>query len=370
MSRQQFAVIPGNAGFGADWLVHPAAYSVSRNENHPMGPQPQTLSWLYQFDLLDIGVAIGSRMSNPSHLTPWDSSAPRPQAGTVPVTAIVLCFNEEVNIDRCVRSLGWCDQILVVDSGSKDASVGLAQRAGAEVVSHPFEGFGSQREWAMRNAAVRNAWVLSVDADEWVSSDLAAEIARSVTDLDARGFMLRRRLVFQNHWIRYAGWYRTSWIVRLVRKDTAGWLGEISEKLVVNGLVKRLTNDLVDEDEKDLYAWLDRHNSYSTLKAEQRFGLRMEMLSSRWKRALGANPRSRIPREIAKQVLAPAIPAPGLARFLHMYVLGGGFLMGRTGLRFCMLHAMQEMHISMKMEEAAEGHQASPAISHDHETPR
>jgi len=296
-----------------------------------------------------------TNIPSPARLRPWDPGATSPSPQSVPVTAIILTLNEELDIVRCIHSLGWCGQILVVDSGSTDATVQLAEAAGAQILTNAFEGYGIQREWALRHPSVRYEWTFFVDADEWVSEALASEIAEAIQRVDVDGFSMHHRLVFQRRWIRYAGWYRSGQLVRLVRRSRARWDGEVSEKLLVDGEIGKLINDLVDEDSKGLEAWLSRHNQYSSLKAKQRVHLRDERIGERFARVIGTRPRSTIPREFAKQLLAPSVPAPGLLRFVYMYFLRGGFLMGKTGLRFCLLHAMQEMHTTMKIDEALAG---------------
>ena len=94
-----------------------------------------------------------------------------------PVTAMVFTLDEEIHLPSCIASLGWCEQVIVVDSFSNDSTELIAQKAGVEFVQHIFEGFGSQRNWALEHAGVRHDWVLILDADERVPAELAAELA-------------------------------------------------------------------------------------------------------------------------------------------------------------------------------------------------
>ena len=96
-----------------------------------------------------------------------------PPPRSVPVTVVVLTRDEEVNIARCLASVAWADQVVVIDSGSADETVPLARSLGADVVEQPWLGFSGQREFALRLPEVRNDWVYFVDADEWVSPQLA-----------------------------------------------------------------------------------------------------------------------------------------------------------------------------------------------------
>ena len=102
-----------------------------------------------------------------------------PPRGSVPVSVVVLTRDEEANIARCLASVAWADQVMVVDSGSADETVPIARSLGADVVEQAWLGFSGQREFALRLPEIRHDWVYFVDADEWVSPQLAAEIAAS-----------------------------------------------------------------------------------------------------------------------------------------------------------------------------------------------
>ena len=191
-----------------------------------------------------------------------------PPPGSVPVSVVVLTLNEEPNIRRCLASVAWADQVVVVDSGSADGTVPVARSLGAEVVEQPWLGFSAQREFALRLPLIRHDWVYFVDADEWVSPQLAAEIAAQLADPHCAGFAHRLRLVFMGTWIRHCGWYPGSWVVRLVDRRYTKYDGSlVGERACVDGPVRRLDNDIVDEDRKGLAAWLHKHVRYAQLEA-------------------------------------------------------------------------------------------------------
>src|SRR5580693_7413533 len=121
-----------------------------------------------------------------------------PPPGTVPLSAVVLTRDEEANIARCIDSLAWADQVVVVDSGSADDTVRIARSRGAEVIEQPWLGFSGQREFAIRLPEVRHDWVYFVDADEWVCPQLAGEIAARLGTANCADFAHRLRLVFMN----------------------------------------------------------------------------------------------------------------------------------------------------------------------------
>ena len=195
----------------------------------------------------------------------------RPGQRSVPISVVVLTRDEEPNIRRCLDSVAWADQVVVLDSGSSDATVAIARSLGADVLSQSWLGYSAQRDYALRLPEIRHDWVYFVDADEWVSPPLASEIAMQLRSPSCAGFAHRLRLVFQGTWIRHCGWYSASLVVRLVDRRYAKFNGDVfGERACVDGPVHRLRNDIVDEDLKGLVSWLHKHVRYAHLEAERR----------------------------------------------------------------------------------------------------
>jgi glycosyltransferase involved in cell wall biosynthesis len=269
-----------------------------------------------------------------------DSPAP----GSVPVSVVVLTRDEEPNIRRCLASLQWADQVVVVDSGSTDDTVPVARSLGAEIVEQPWLGFSAQREFALRLPELMHDWVYFVDADEWVSPQLASEIAAQLSAPTCAGFSHRLRLVFQGTWIRHCGWYPGSWVVRLVDRRYTKYDGNVlGERACVDGRVERLQHDIVDEDSKGLAAWLHKHVWYAQLEAERRseptaIPERLHSLRTR------EDTRPLI-RAIFKDVLFPSVPGKPAVLFIYMYIIRLGLLDGAPGLRFCLYHAWFELSV-------------------------
>jgi glycosyltransferase involved in cell wall biosynthesis len=249
----------------------------------------------------------------------------QPAAGSVPLTVIVLTKDEEVNIGRCLSSLAWAAQVVVVDSGSTDATVALAREAGAYVVETSWRGYGAQREFALRMKAVSHDWVYFVDADEWVSAPLAAEL-RAAIQSEQSAFTQYKRLVFQGRWIAHCGWYPSSRITLLMQRNAANFTAAtFSEHASVRGKVGHLKNDIVDQDLKGLKSWLHKHVDYGELEAQCR----------REKRSRGRGENEPWARHVTKNLIAPRLPCRPLLQFVYMYLFRAGFLDGRVGLRFC-----------------------------------
>ncbi|OHV20143.1 glycosyl transferase [Parafrankia soli] len=271
-----------------------------------------------------------------------------PAPGSVPVTTIILARNEAVNIVRAVRSASWCRQTIVVDSGSTDGTPALARAEGAEVVTELWRGYAGQREWAMRHPAVAHDWVLFLDADEWIPTDLAAQIADRVGGSEHAAFSMRRRLAFAGRWIAHCGWYTNSWQARLLHRERCSFDTTVAygERATVLGSVGRLSADLIDEDSKGIPAWLRKHVGYAELEAHRRDGPRPWR---RLPRILRESRRSSRPlgRTLAKEIIFPLVPAKPALLFLYMYVLRAGWRDGRAGLVFCLYHAWYELTVGV-----------------------
>ncbi|MGO4340876.1 glycosyltransferase family 2 protein [Pedococcus sp. 2YAF34] len=274
--------------------------------------------------------------------SPYSTDTSPIAAATVPVSVIVLTLDEEANIARCLASLAWASQVVVVDSGSNDRTVEIARTHGATIIETHWRGFGQQREYAMRLAELKHQWIYVVDADEWVSENLAAEIADTLKRPEHAAYWQYFRLVFQGRWIAHCGWYPSARSIRLMDRGRCGYSTEVfSEHPVVNGPMGRLHEDIIDHDLKGLAAWTRKHVRYAELEA---------------KRREDRAPRVRMPHEsrlrfFLKDRVAPRIPFRPLATFLYMYILRGGFRDGRQGLLFCSLHAWFQMLVQALMRE-------------------
>jgi glycosyltransferase involved in cell wall biosynthesis len=275
-----------------------------------------------------------------------------PPPGSVPVSVVILTHNEERNIRRCLTSVAWADQIVVVDSGSTDRTMRIARALHATVVEHPWLGFSGQREFALRLPNLRHDWVFFVDADEWVSPQLAAEISMNLRTPACVAFAHRFRLVFQGTWIRHCGWYAGSWIVRLVDRRYTKFDGSlVGERACVDGAIQHLANDIVDSDCKGIASWLIKHVHYAQLEARRRnqpTSLRRRIRSLR--SYDGTRPLVRV---VLKDTVYPSVPAKPVVLFFYMYILRLGLLDGPAGLRFCFFHAWYEASVAAVLADPA-----------------
>ena len=230
------------------------------------------------------------------------------------VSATIITLNEERNVARAIESLGCCDEILVMDSGSTDRTVEIAVKLGVRVVENSWHGYARQKNLAAEQAS--NKWVLSIDADEALSEALAGDILTVKKDgPDADAYSMPRRAQYCGRWILHSGWYPDR-KVRLYHRERAEWVGEyVHESVRVRGRVRELESDLLHFTCSSLSEHLKTLDRYTTLAAQELVGQ--------------GKPVGR-----ARLMLDPAWT------FVRGYVLQRGFLDGVQGLSIAWMAAL------------------------------
>ncbi|MEM8973293.1 MAG: glycosyltransferase family 2 protein [Pseudomonadota bacterium] len=269
---------------------------------------------------------------------------------SIPLTVIILTYNEESNIEACINGMASVDDIVIVDSLSADGTVKLAQsaRPDVRVFTNKFKDFGDQRNWALDNVAPRHQWILFVDADEFCSEEFLQEVAQFIANPTGRvGAYVAGKNYFLGRWLKHTTMY-PSYQLRLLK------LGEVrfrkeghGQREVTDGELHYLTEGWRHEGfSKGLHQWIERHNQYSTDEVELILRLRRERIN--W---LHLFSRSPIPRRRALKQLGAKLPFRPLTRFLYMYILRRGFLDGYAGFVFCSLRFAHDIHIVAKLAE-------------------
>jgi glycosyltransferase involved in cell wall biosynthesis len=183
------------------------------------------------------------------------------------ISAIVITKNEARNIGACLDSLAFCDERIVVDCGSADATVAIARDRGARVAFHEWQGFGPQKNFALSLAT--GAWVLSIDADEWITPDLAAAIMAATEDEEADAWEFPRYSSFCGRPMRHQK-LRPDYVLRLFRRGKAEFDNVIvHERVRCDGVVKRLRQPLMHHPVLKLEDALSRMDRYSSASAEK-----------------------------------------------------------------------------------------------------
>lgn len=254
---------------------------------------------------------------------------------TAPITAIVLTRDEEANLPDCLASLaGWVERVVVVDSGSTDATLDIARAGGADVFSHPFDNYGAQRNWALDNVSIRTPWVLNLDADERVSGVLRDSILERIplARPNVTGFLVTRRTVFLGRWIRHGGHY-PNWHLRLFRVGAGRCEDRLYDQhFIATGRVERLKGDLIDTFNSGIAHFSRTHVRWAELEAAQL--ARAPSDAGIAGRFGSANPieHRRSLRDFYVRRLPP-VARPALY-FFYRYVLRLGFLDGKAGFVF------------------------------------
>lgn len=255
----------------------------------------------------------------------------------LPISVLILTFNEEKNIFDCLQSIaGIAGEIIVVDSGSTDNTLEIVKKFGAHIVEHPFENYSQQRNWALRNIPMQYDWVLNLDADHRVTPELNATLVKvfqSPIPASVNGFMVSRRTIFLGKWIRFGGHYPVYHAV-LFRRGK----GFCEEKLYdqhfkVDSEIRKLGGDIIDIITDSLTRFTDRHNRWSSLEAEELTQSKAPVEKNLIKGSVTGNPiqQRRFLKSVYERV--PLFVRPALY-FLIRYVFRFGFLDGRRGLIF------------------------------------
>jgi glycosyltransferase involved in cell wall biosynthesis len=247
-----------------------------------------------------------------------------------PVSVLICTKNEERNLSDCLKGVAW--------------------EQGARVVQRRFDNFSTHKNWALDNIDFRHDWVLIVDADERVTPELAREIAALVTGSPPHnGYYLARQNWFAGTWIRHGGWY-PDWNLRLLRRGRGRYEPRlVGEHILLAGPPGYLKNPVVHHDYKGIERYFDRHNTYSSLEAVEAH----RTLTAAQTQGLPAQFWAKGPerRRFLKNLAYRYLPGRPLFKFIWMYVFKLGFLDGRMGFRYCLLHTFYDYQISLKLEE-------------------
>jgi glycosyltransferase involved in cell wall biosynthesis len=265
------------------------------------------------------------------------------------ISAMILTFNEEANLPRCLESLKWCDDIVVLDSYSNDLTERIAREAGARFHQHKFDSFAVQRNYGLESLSYKHEWVLLIDADEEVPDELAREMMMQVSSCEPGLclFKMRRRDFLLGRWIKRSSGYPT-WFERLARVGRVkGVQRGHGEEYRTDGQVGYLECCLHHYPfNKGFQPWLEKHNRYSS--AEAAVLSASQAPSGRLADLICSDSSRR--RQILKS-MAYRLPARPLFIFMALFFIRGGILEGRAGVTFCTLRAFYEFMIDCKVRE-------------------
>ncbi|MBI3194821.1 MAG: glycosyltransferase family 2 protein [Ignavibacteriae bacterium] len=184
------------------------------------------------------------------------------------LSVIIITLNEERNIRECFESVRWADEIIIVDSQSKDKTVEIAREFTENIFVIEWKGYGETKNFAL--SKVTNDWVLWLDADERVPKELGEEIKQTIqASSETAAYEVARRAYFLGKWIKHCGWY-PGFVVRLFKKDSAHFSKSlVHEKVEYSGIIGRLKNDLLHFTDENLFHYFSKFNNYTSLAAQE-----------------------------------------------------------------------------------------------------
>ena len=313
----------------------------------------------------------------------------------IPVSVLIPAKNEELNLRQCLESLHLvADEIFVVDSDSTDGTQRIAEDYGATVVQFKYDGgWPKKKNWALKalspscnelNESFRNDWVLIVDCDERITTELWQEIKQAIQDPECEGYYLKRKVIFLGHWLEYGGRY-PDWNMRLFKHKKGRYEklvkrvpntgdNEIHEHIIFPSDVKEFDKDfetkvgllepepkfgylektdMRHEDNRDFFQWLARHNRYSNWEAQVYLNIiegknDTDSIGASLGRLLIKGPER---TRLLKKIWVRWVPFKPIVRFIIIYIFQLGFLDGRVGYIYAGLMSQYEYNIGVKLYE-------------------
>lgn len=258
-------------------------------------------------------------------------------ARKLPISVIVLTFNEESNIGLCLDTIvDWAGEVFIVDSGSTDRTLNIASQYQAQVIHHPFENYSRQRNWAQASLLLTHEWVFHIDADERVSPQLMRELMQlfpaPTTGPAIAGILVRRRIHFLGQPITHGGIYPT-YHCRIFKKELGHCEDrEYDQHFTVEGKTKTIQADLIEMTASSLFSWTARHNKWAQMEAIQLVkddhGVQPNMVKARF----SGSPIERRRWLRSRFYGRTPIFTRAVMYFIARYFLRGGFLDGKPGL--------------------------------------
>ena len=260
---------------------------------------------------------------------------------------LILTKDEEINMRDCMESVSWCDDVVVLDSLSEDATREMAQDMGARVYERPFDDFGSQRNYALDEIEFKHPWVFHLDADERFNEELRAECERVIEEDLHSAYFVPNKIIFLGKWIKHCTQYPYPQ-VRLLK------IGEVRFMKAGHGQKEDTAERGVGHIHtpydhynfsKGIEDWLAKHNVYSSKEVDSAEKMGSCSLSDLFS-------SDSMVKKRAMKSLFVRMPFRPWFKFFYLYVVKLGFLDGYPGLIYCRLQMMYESMIMIKRTEA------------------
>jgi glycosyltransferase involved in cell wall biosynthesis len=261
----------------------------------------------------------------------------------------ILTYNEELDIAACIESAMLSDDVIVVDSCSRDRTVEIASQYPVQIIEHPFESHGKQRTWMLENVPTKYEWAYILEADERMTPELFQECCDTIQNAEHVGYYVAERVMFMDRWIKHSTQF-PRYQLRLLQLGKV-WFTDYghTEREVCNGSTGFLQQTYPHYTcGKGMTRWIEKHNRYSTDEAKETL---RQLQSGRinWKKLfLG---KTEVERRHALKDLSLRLPLRPLIRWLYMYFILGGWRDGEAGFAWCTLQGFYEYLIILKVKE-------------------
>ncbi len=287
--------------------------------------------------------------------------------GQEPPSILILTKDEEINIEACLDSLTFSDDIVVFDSYSTDRTLELARKyPNVRVIQRKFDTWSRHSNWALEHITWKHPWVYYSDADERVPEVLRDEI---IARCNAQGrgevaYRLKYKNMFMERWLKNGGIYPV-WIIRLFKPDKIRYeMRDVNPHPVPQGPMGDLDHDFIHYSfNKGLIPWFTKHNSYSTMEGTEAAKV---VRTSLWSHVKNLRNPSPVAKRRALKNITFYLPFRGLVRFLYMYLLRRGFMDKDAGFQYALMISMYEYWIEVKIKEIKRGWASRTAALQQH----
>ncbi|NDC76513.1 MAG: glycosyltransferase family 2 protein [Chitinophagia bacterium] len=264
------------------------------------------------------------------------------------ISVLVLTRNEEADLPGCLASVAWSDDVHVFDSMSTDATVAIAEAAGARVYRHAFSGYAAQRNAALAACTFTYEWILVLDADERYPAASVPALKAFVSSAsdDVGAFRLKRRDHFQGRWLKHA--QMSPYYIRLLRFGRVAYHREVNEIASVDGRVEELPIAFDHHPfSKGIDHWLARHDRYATMEADRLLEERNGAFRFSWTKAFFAGDFHE--RRYHQKGLYYRMPFRPVLKWVYLVFVRRAFLDGMPGMRYAWLQTNYERLINRKV---------------------
>jgi glycosyltransferase involved in cell wall biosynthesis len=264
------------------------------------------------------------------------------------ISVLILAYNEAANLPACLDALAWCDDIVVIDSGSQDGTVEIAGERGAKVLVRPFDNFAAQRNFGLLHGDLRHDWVLHLDADEVLTDDFLVKLRQLDPPAEVDAYFVPSKLMLFGQWLQFSGMYPSNQ-VRLGRRD------KLRFKQVGHGQREDIAPERVGlfpepylhfSFSHGMRRWLEKHIRYASDEADLILALRAEATDPQ---PTNAHLKHSTERRRAAKAWSARLPFAlrPVARFIYVYFYRQGFRDGRAGLIYALMTSVYEGMIAI-----------------------